>query len=369
MKIILRVFILFIMCNFASTIYAIDTYTRQSAERLVSAYYRLLNNYAADPLNSSADKDVKQLFRDGDGEEPVYVDLYTIEGKTNTNQATLNNYLAKIGGLYNRDGIRLKFYSNPTSFEYSEYSSIKYKQSAVQDKVLFVSAIKEVSDYSGKISFKTREEFFIENSKINRIQLLPTDGKTRFKSAIDYYERKEYKKAFDLFTIEAEQQNSESAYWLSIMLLKKQGCPNLSSNVRNAMALFWLAKSSSARYYKATLLMNLLAVERKPCVDARSPINEGFISDINSKGKYGFIDVNGKVKVDYQYYDSRHFSHGLAAVKGGNGKWGYINENGILVIPYKYVIAYDFDIEGEADVALDKNQLVKIDKKGNLVNL
>lgn len=52
--------------------------------------------------------------------------------------------------------------------------------------------------------------------------------------------------------------------------------------------------------------------------------------------KYGFVDINGKLVVDYQYDKAYEFnSYGFAAVRR-DGKWGAINEQGQEVIAPTY---------------------------------
>ena len=53
-------------------------------------------------------------------------------------------------------------------------------------------------------------------------------------------------------------------------------------------------------------------------------------------GKYGFVDKNGNVVVDYIYDDATEQNeYGFAAVKQ-NGLWGSINSEGKNVIEPKY---------------------------------
>ena len=48
-------------------------------------------------------------------------------------------------------------------------------------------------------------------------------------------------------------------------------------------------------------------------------------------GKYGFVDKNGKVVVDYKYDDAtEQNSYGYAGIKK-DGKWGAINSKGEVV--------------------------------------
>ncbi len=55
----------------------------------------------------------------------------------------------------------------------------------------------------------------------------------------------------------------------------------------------------------------------------------------------GFIDKNENLKINFKYEDGFSFSEGLAAVKF-NGKWGFIDKNGTCIIPFKFDKANSF---------------------------
>jgi len=52
---------------------------------------------------------------------------------------------------------------------------------------------------------------------------------------------------------------------------------------------------------------------------------------VKRHGKYGFIDLKGKLIVEAKFDDATHFGEGLAGVKIGK-KWGFVNERGEVVI-------------------------------------
>lgn len=68
----------------------------------------------------------------------------------------------------------------------------------------------------------------------------------------------------------------------------------------------------------------------------------------SSDGKFGFLDTNGKVVIDFIYDDAQNFSEGLASVCK-DGKYGYIDKAGKCVIDFKYEKAEGF-----------KNSLAKV---------
>ena len=80
--------------------------------------------------------------------------------------------------------------------------------------------------------------------------------------------------------------------------------------------------------------------------------------------RYGYIDKTGKMVIEPEFEEARHFSEGLARVKV-NGKWGYINESGKIVIKPQFENAREFS-EGLARIRLNK-KWGYIDKSGKLV--
>ena len=59
-------------------------------------------------------------------------------------------------------------------------------------------------------------------------------------------------------------------------------------------------------------------------------------------GKWGFVNLEGKIIIPPVYDEVKVFSCGLAAVCK-NGKWGYINEKNETVIPCQYVCVSQFE--------------------------
>ena len=82
------------------------------------------------------------------------------------------------------------------------------------------------------------------------------------------------------------------------------------------------------------------------------------------KGKFGFINKEGKEVTSLKYDYAWSFSEGLAAVKL-NDKFGFINKAGKEVIPLKYDHAYRFE-NGNAKVILNGKEFY-INTKGERV--
>ena len=89
---------------------------------------------------------------------------------------------------------------------------------------------------------------------------------------------------------------------------------------------------------------------------------EGLAQVIDSKGKFGFIDKDGKLKISCQYEEAGFFSEGLAYVKTKD-KYGFIDKDGKIVINYQFDQVGWFS-EGLAKAG-DSKKVGFIDKSGN----
>lgn len=93
--------------------------------------------------------------------------------------------------------------------------------------------------------------------------------------------------------------------------------------------------------------------------DAKLFNDEGYAA-VKIDGKWGFIDENGKVKIDPEYTEAHSFSNGMAAVKLSNG-WGYINEKNEKAIDTGFDDVKDFNNQGKCFVKIDdKWQVLKL---------
>jgi hypothetical protein len=55
------------------------------------------------------------------------------------------------------------------------------------------------------------------------------------------------------------------------------------------------------------------------------------LARVSMGDKFGFINKNGEVVIEFRYDDAKNFANGLAAVKS-NGLWGFVDRNGNQVI-------------------------------------
>lgn len=95
-------------------------------------------------------------------------------------------------------------------------------------------------------------------------------------------------------------------------------------------------------------------VRIRPQFDAALPFTEG-LAAVSVGGRWGFIDTSGKVVLPPKYHAASHFSDGLAAVvvpEAGSYPCGYIDRAGQFVIkPQREFSCHDFS-EGHAPVQI-----------------
>ena len=373
-------FILFAIS--ATSVYASPN---DDARNRAIQYYSLLQKYADKVEDADLIEEIEKLFIDNDG-GLVYNDLMQYKDNGLENKPDkVSHYLTTIGNLWTQKDIRLSFSVNPDKFKYSTEETQKFRSSGPRSMTTYIIIEKEISGLPiGKIT--CNEIMAVEGGKIKTINY--NDSETKLLKAIEEYKQKNYSKAFGMFKEDTERkQNSESAYWLTLMLLKNKGAVNPDTgreypkNVRYAMALYYMSKFSMYS------LLELFRVENKPNTESNTAFNDGRLIDIDSKGRigflnevgryiiphkfqmarnfheglaavaygynnWGFVDVNGKniTKFGYEYREVSDFHNGLAAVKNSQGKWGYIDKTGQLVIEFEYVEVSDFDFENKAKV-------------------
>jgi hypothetical protein len=104
-----------------------------------------------------------------------------------------------------------------------------------------------------------------------------------------------------------------SLYWVRVM--KKYGYPAVASGGK-------AAHPGIERILCRMLILVVLAASVSAC--NMHPISR-------SLTRYGYMDTTGRVVIQTQYKDARHFSEGFAAMEV-DGKWGYVDRNGQVVI-------------------------------------
>lgn len=71
----------------------------------------------------------------------------------------------------------------------------------------------------------------------------------------------------------------------------------------------------------------------------------------SNKGKYGYEDRFGGIRIMFNFEDAYNFSNDLAVV-ANDKKYGFINREGEVVIPLKYDFAWSFGQTGFEELAL-----------------
>ena len=96
------------------------------------------------------------------------------------------------------------------------------------------------------------------------------------------------------------------------------------------------------------------------------------LAAVKKKGKYGYMDRFGEIKIDLEFDFGRTFSNGMASVKKGDN-WGYIDTSGELVVPLEYdlgsdrVVSFNFNDLGLAPVRTLDGKYGLVDRTGQLV--
>lgn len=99
------------------------------------------------------------------------------------------------------------------------------------------------------------------------------------------------------------------------------------------------------------------------------PFNEGFAAVLSKDDKIGFIDSYGNevvaCKYEFDKYNKYRFAEGRAYVKSG-GRYGYLDVNGNIAIDFKFSSAGDFH-DGFAIVYRPDAGAAFIDPQGNII--
>lgn len=109
------------------------------------------------------------------------------------------------------------------------------------------------------------------------------------------------------------------------------------------------------------------------CCGAPCLAQQGGATDLftvwDERGRYGFIDGSGRVRIRPQFDGALPFTEGLAAVSIGD-KWGFIDPSGKIVIPPSYYAASPFS-DGLAAVTIETGGKTRpcgyIDRAGQFV--
>ncbi len=149
----------------------------------------------------------------------------------------------------------------------------------------------------------------------------------------------------DAELIQAEKAEQVDTYIYNTNLeLKLTG---IISEINSEKGYFRIRIDNDYKYYN-------FKFEEKDSKDVLTT-NTLFLSKKN--GKYGYVDKNGNVVVEYIYDDAgEQNTYGFAAV-GKDGKWGCIDKNGNIVQEIKYSLPnnYKIDFIGKWHICEDLN--------------
>ena len=85
---------------------------------------------------------------------------------------------------------------------------------------------------------------------------------------------------------------------------------------------------------------------------------------VQKNGKLGYVDLDGRLAIDFYFDQAYHFTEGLASVRY-NGRWGYIDTHGDIYLPLVFDVASPFRW-GRADVYYN-GDFRQVDRKGRCV--
>lgn len=153
-----------------------------------------------------------------------------------------------------------------------------------------------------------REVFHVSGIKANHIRLSIQRGETE---QIEAYKQEVFE-ASDLSTEE-----------------KEKAWQRLTSNPKSFLKAH--AVSQVLASYKFDMGEGLI----KKWKEIRE-YNEGLAGVKNADGRWGYIDMTGKLVIPCQWKKALFFSEGLAGVQDDNEKWGFIDKTGKVVLPFEW---------------------------------
>lgn len=137
-------------------------------------------------------------------------------------------------------------------------------------------------------------------------------------------------------------------------------------SIGEAITMAYKVYEKDDRFAVRTVIPDEWEWHIKPQFDGLVPNTRfaGGLAAVSKDGKYGYIDWNGNVVIDFEYDMAYEFSEGRARIIK-DGKTGYIDRKGNIVIPAIYSAGGDFS-EGRVWLQLD-GKYGFADKNGNVV--
>lgn len=259
---------------------------------------------------------------------------------------------------------------------------------AFEDKTeapLYVFDVDETTE--GAVNFKGINQYWVRGNQITFI----LDHDDPLAQAVELYSKHEYEKAFNMFRelAYASPENYEAQYYTAVMEIKKQGCGNLDSKVRDTEAAWWITRGTYAstysyKWYKERMkkLYARYSVDETKLpythgrdfylasLMSRKLVSNGMMPVKRKAGKYwyySFMNEKGKVFTPFKYTIVFPFnSNGLALVATGKSQFGFVNKQGKEVIPLKYDSALSVFKDGKTFVVLNGDLLI-INEQGEVI--
>lgn len=223
----------------------------------------------------------------------------------------------------NLDQYRILF-DNILNCDYGIANSLKEKLNNLNKEIKDLS-LPEIAIIEDEIFFKNLEFYNLVNSEGDLfLPLIYTDMYFTFKSKDFYCFSKYGIQSFDLFT-KYGKKIYENAWDIDLF------DDNIISVQNEALKKF-LYKYNFEN--DELILINELNDRNGRCTEFYFSENRLFVES-------GYVDENFESKTPFCFDDGKQYKEGLAAVCL-NGKWGYININGDIVIDFQFGYANSF---------------------------
>ncbi|MDE7441846.1 MAG: WG repeat-containing protein [Muribaculaceae bacterium] len=270
-------------------------------------------------------------------------------------------------------------HGNPTCQKYMvEPTAFSEKE---EDPVQFITM--DVNT-TGDFRYDGTNLFFVRGKQITKIEDFNDDNSLA--RAIALYSEKRYEEAFRLFRKLAYKNpaNFEAQYYTAIMEIKKQGCRYLSPKVRDLEAAWWIVRGVVGNpppliKDRMTKLYVRFNIDETPLpfntfgksiylnsIETKQLVSEGLMA-YKKKGKYGFLNEEGKTVIPCIYDAVWPFDKKGHALVLKDNMYGYINKVGELIIPNIYEGGLDF-FQGNKTMMLREGELYILNDRGEVLD-
>lgn len=348
------------------TVWCSESYGQHTAIDIVKSYNTNLRGFISDGDVDYLDN-IDRLLRGGDVKCVINNRMakeFAKEKKWNAmtmHSDTYHNELMNRHDDGQIESVELSDYELLT-----DYQEPRIKMSDFKYPTIFVAARMNVS--GKQHSDNMRDLFFVQGPHI--VMIDDMDAQESLSKALEYYSEKNYTDAFRIFrNLAYSSRNSRMAqYYYCVMLIKGQGCKDIPKKVRD-LETAWFALSG----YKASDTdLSDLATKFSMSIKGSTfdsiwlyrPSYKGRRTTVNNQGKYGIMDQNGKMVLDFREGLCSPLSpDGYATVSADKKKWGLMDSDGHQVIPFDYdnIVPYIVD---DKHMAIKDKQLYILSSTG-----